>query len=114
MPDPATPETLFRCCSISKMVSALGALRLVAESRIGLDDDVNDHENGIAAEGSREYPLRAAGRCPGESDRPLDRVHPLGIEGPGRRREVHCHLAALGKVDQILLPRIGQAEEGGG
>src|SRR5437763_36395 len=42
MPDPVTPETLFRCCSISKMVTALGALRLVAESRIGLDDDVNE------------------------------------------------------------------------
>src|SRR6185437_10801669 len=32
-PDPVTPETLFRCCSISKMVTALGALRLVAEGR---------------------------------------------------------------------------------
>jgi CubicO group peptidase (beta-lactamase class C family) len=42
-PDPVMPETLFRCCSISKMVAALGALRLAAESRIGLDDDVNDH-----------------------------------------------------------------------
>jgi CubicO group peptidase (beta-lactamase class C family) len=42
-PDPVTPETLFRCCSISKMVSALGALCLVAKGRIGLDDDVNDH-----------------------------------------------------------------------
>jgi CubicO group peptidase (beta-lactamase class C family) len=41
--DPVTPETLFRCCSISKMVSALGALGLVAKGRIGLDDDVNDH-----------------------------------------------------------------------
>jgi CubicO group peptidase (beta-lactamase class C family) len=42
-PDPVTPETLFRCCSISKMVAALGSLCLVAECRIGLDDDVNDH-----------------------------------------------------------------------
>jgi CubicO group peptidase (beta-lactamase class C family) len=42
-PDLVTPETLFRCCSISKMVAALGALRLIAEGRIGLDDDVNDH-----------------------------------------------------------------------
>jgi CubicO group peptidase (beta-lactamase class C family) len=42
-PDPMTTDTLFRCGSISKMVCALGALRLVAESRIGLDDDVNDH-----------------------------------------------------------------------
>jgi CubicO group peptidase (beta-lactamase class C family) len=41
--DPVTPGTFFRACSISKMVSALGALRLVAEGRIGLDDDVNDH-----------------------------------------------------------------------
>src|SRR5690349_20270930 len=41
--DPVTPETLFRSCSISKTVAALGALRLVAESLIDLDDDVNDH-----------------------------------------------------------------------
>jgi CubicO group peptidase (beta-lactamase class C family) len=42
-PDPVTPATLFRCCSISKMVTALGVLRLVVEGRIGLDDDVNEH-----------------------------------------------------------------------
>lgn len=42
-PDRVTTETLFRCCSISKMVAALGALRLVAEGRLRLDDDVNDH-----------------------------------------------------------------------
>src|SRR5713226_928016 len=41
--DPVTPETLFRCCSISKRVCALGALHLMAESRIGLDDDVNGY-----------------------------------------------------------------------
>jgi CubicO group peptidase (beta-lactamase class C family) len=42
-PGSVTSETLFRCSSISKMVCALGALRLVAMGRIGLDDDVNHH-----------------------------------------------------------------------
>ncbi|MFX1255414.1 MAG: serine hydrolase domain-containing protein [Promethearchaeota archaeon] len=38
-----TSETLFQAGSISKPVAALGALRLVQEDKIGLDDDVNDY-----------------------------------------------------------------------
>jgi CubicO group peptidase (beta-lactamase class C family) len=39
---PVGPETVFQCCSISKHVAMVGALRLVEEERLGLDDDVND------------------------------------------------------------------------
>jgi len=39
--DPVTPDTLFRVASISKHVAAVGALRLVADGRIALDEDVN-------------------------------------------------------------------------
>lgn len=39
---PVTPETLFQCCSTSKMVAALAALRLVAGGKLNLDADVND------------------------------------------------------------------------
>jgi amino acid adenylation domain-containing protein len=39
--DPVTPDTLFRVASISKHVTAVGVLRLVAEGRIALDEDVN-------------------------------------------------------------------------
>jgi CubicO group peptidase (beta-lactamase class C family) len=38
---PVTPSTLFQAGSISKPVSALGALRLVEEGRLALDEDVN-------------------------------------------------------------------------
>jgi CubicO group peptidase (beta-lactamase class C family) len=38
---PVTPSTLFQAGSISKPVSALGALRLVEEGKLALDEDVN-------------------------------------------------------------------------
>lgn len=38
---PATPATLFQAGSISKAVSALGALRLVEQGKLSLDADVN-------------------------------------------------------------------------
>jgi CubicO group peptidase (beta-lactamase class C family) len=38
---PVTPATLFQAGSISKPVSALGALRLVEEGKLALDEDVN-------------------------------------------------------------------------
>ena len=36
-----TPHTLFQAASVSKLVSAVGALRLVSEQKITLDEDVN-------------------------------------------------------------------------
>lgn len=38
---PVTTNTLFQAGSVSKPVAALGALRLVEEGRLSLDDDVN-------------------------------------------------------------------------
>lgn len=38
---PVTPRTLFQAASISKPVAALGALRLVEQGRLVLDEDVN-------------------------------------------------------------------------
>ncbi|MEE1738089.1 amino acid adenylation domain-containing protein [Streptomyces sp. BE147] len=41
--EPVTPHTLFQVGSISKHVTALAALRLVAEGRIALDDPIERH-----------------------------------------------------------------------
>jgi CubicO group peptidase (beta-lactamase class C family) len=38
---PVTPETIFQAGSISKPIAALGALRLVKEGKLSLDEDVN-------------------------------------------------------------------------
>ncbi len=38
---PVTPQTLFQAASISKSVAALGALRLVEQGKLLLDEDVN-------------------------------------------------------------------------
>lgn len=39
--DAVTPSTLFQAASIAKMLTAAGALRLVQEGKINLDEDVN-------------------------------------------------------------------------
>jgi beta-lactamase family protein len=40
--DPVTTQTLFQVGSISKPVAAMGALRLLQEGRLHLDQNVND------------------------------------------------------------------------
>ncbi|MNW25502.1 Penicillin-binding protein 4* [compost metagenome] len=40
---PAARNSLFHACSMSKMVTALGVLRLVQEERLKLDADVNEY-----------------------------------------------------------------------
>jgi CubicO group peptidase (beta-lactamase class C family) len=39
---PVTPETLFQAASISKPVAAMGALRLVEQGKLNLDEDANN------------------------------------------------------------------------
>lgn len=39
---PATPDTLYRIASVSKTITALGALRLVEQGRLSLDGDIGD------------------------------------------------------------------------
>jgi CubicO group peptidase (beta-lactamase class C family) len=38
----ATPETLYQAASLSKFVAAIGAMRLVQDGTLSLDQDVND------------------------------------------------------------------------
>ena len=43
MPDtPVTPDTVFRAASVSKFITALGAMKLKEQGRIDLDRDVNE------------------------------------------------------------------------
>ena len=43
MPDaPVTPETVFRAASVSKFITALGAMKLKEQGRLNLDRDVNE------------------------------------------------------------------------
>lgn len=43
---PVTPDTLFQAASMSKMVAAAAALRLVEQGRLDLDEDVNSRLKG--------------------------------------------------------------------
>ena len=38
----ATPATLYQAASLSKFVAAVGAMRLVDQGKLELDEDVND------------------------------------------------------------------------
>ena len=38
----ATPDTLYQAASLSKFVAAIGAMRLVEQGKLNLDQDVND------------------------------------------------------------------------
>ena len=40
---PATPDTLYRIASISKLVTTLGLMRLLEDGRVDLDADVSDY-----------------------------------------------------------------------
>ena len=43
LPDtPVTPDTVFRAASVSKFVTALGAMKLKEQGRLSLDRDVNE------------------------------------------------------------------------
>ena len=44
MPDtPVTPDTVFRAASVSKFITALGAMKLKEQGRLELDRDVNEY-----------------------------------------------------------------------
>ncbi|WP_067460885.1 non-ribosomal peptide synthetase [Actinomadura macra] len=52
--DPVTPDTLFQAGSISKHVTALGALTLVEQGRLDLDEDVNRYLTSWQVPGSED------------------------------------------------------------
>jgi CubicO group peptidase (beta-lactamase class C family) len=121
--DPVTPETLFRCCSISKMVAALGALRLVVEGRVELDDDVNDHLRSWKVPRTGDWQPRVtlrhllshtagislrggAGGAGGAAGG--DRVGARVLSVTGTTEEVLPHGAERGAVDLPLLDSLWQ------
>ncbi|WP_344261001.1 serine hydrolase domain-containing protein, partial [Actinomadura napierensis] len=56
--DPVTPRTPFQVASISKHVTALGVLRLVADGVLDLDEDVNAYLTSWQVPGTDGIPLR--------------------------------------------------------
>ncbi|HEU5097583.1 MAG TPA: serine hydrolase [Roseiflexaceae bacterium] len=42
-PTPVTPNTIFQACSISKHVAMVGALSLVQDGKLDLDEDINSY-----------------------------------------------------------------------
>ncbi|MFB4300962.1 amino acid adenylation domain-containing protein [Actinomadura sp. NTSP31] len=56
--DPVTPRTPFQVASISKHVTALGVLRLVADGVLDLDEDVNAYLTSWQVPGTGGIPLR--------------------------------------------------------
>lgn len=94
---PVTAETVFRAASISKTVTAVGAMQLVEQGKIGLHDPVNPYLNDIE--------LR-----PRDEDDPTVTLfqllnHTAGIgEFPPLHR--YLHPKALGGVVWLNRPRL--------
>ncbi|MFC8669856.1 amino acid adenylation domain-containing protein, partial [Streptomyces sp. NPDC057199] len=57
-----TPQTLFQAGSISKLVTALGVLRLVDQGRLDLDEDVNAYLTSWQVTGPSGAPARVTPR----------------------------------------------------
>lgn len=51
--EPVTPDTLFQAGSISKSVTAIGALRLVEKGVLGLDEDIRRYTKSWRYDGTR-------------------------------------------------------------
>ena len=54
----ATPDTLYQAASLSKFVAAIGAMRLVENGTLKLDEDVNDEAHLV--EGAEQCVRRDA------------------------------------------------------
>lgn len=80
--DPVTGDTLFQAGSISKPVAAVCALRLVAEGRVALDEDVNDRLTSWKIPSNRTWQPRLTLR------QLLSHTAGLTVHGfPGYRRD---------------------------
>ena len=49
----ATPDTLYQAASLSKFVAAIGAMRLVEQKQLALDEDVNAKPHLVAGADQR-------------------------------------------------------------
>src|SRR5260370_22195728 len=93
-PDPVTPGPLFRVASVSKQITALGALRLAAEGRLDLDEDVNSYLVSGRLPGTARPPIttrhllaNVAGLAPTPAHEPYPHRQPLptGLHAPPGR-----------------------------
>ena len=103
---PATTTTLFQSGSISKPVSAIGALRLVDKGRLALDQPANRQLGRLADPGQRLHP--GPGRHAAHAAQPQRRTDGARLQRLRRRAE-DAHLAAGAGRD-----RAGQLGTGAG
>ena len=82
-----TTTTLFQAGSISKAVSAFGALRMVEAGRVPLDADVNEYLKSWQLPGNRFQPRRPAA-VPGTGQGGRKRRQPPPLP-PGEGRACH-------------------------
>jgi CubicO group peptidase (beta-lactamase class C family) len=74
--EPLTPDTMMQAASISKVFAALGAMRLVQEGKLNLDEDVNQ---GLSSWKLPDSPLAAGERV--TVRRILSHTAGLGVHG---------------------------------
>ncbi len=108
----ASVGTLFQAASLSKVVAAVAALRLVDEGRLGLDEDVNSELRSWqlpASPLSRDHPVTLRGllSMTGGINVPGYGGYPRGAAVPGLRQ-------ILEGVRVVAVPGSGYAYSGGG
>ncbi len=95
--EPVVPETVFQACSLSKPVTALGALRMVDAGWIDLDEDIQPHL-------AYEIPVHPM----------ADRGRRLGASFPITLRQLLAHRAGIVGRDTTPDSRGRRFIKGGG
>ncbi len=86
---PVTTDTLFQAGSISKPVAAMGALKLVEQGKLSLDEDVNAKLKTLEGAGERVHPDAEGDAA--ASPQSHRRTHRARFSGIRRQRQDAVH-----------------------